>query len=121
MTSNFYRGTDADVVAGSANFAALLATGFASYGITSGQQAAFAALNATLQSSLLGGRVAQHPARPARSGERTPRSGTCRASAILLAKIIYATATVTDSQLVELGLLPRSAAHARRRRRIRRR
>ena len=35
MTSNFYRGTDAEIVAGSANFAALLATGFASYGMAS--------------------------------------------------------------------------------------
>ncbi|MGC3957521.1 MAG: hypothetical protein QM813_06050 [Verrucomicrobiota bacterium] len=31
-----------------------------------------------------------------------------RAEAILLSKIIYATATVSDSQLVALGLLPRS-------------
>ena len=31
-----------------------------------------------------------------------------RANAVLLAKIIYATATVNDSQLIALGLLPRS-------------
>lgn len=106
MTSNFYRGTDADVVAGSANFAALLATGFASYGITSGQQAEFAALNATLQSAYS---TAVSPSTRTPSAVRGKNIAirNMRASAMMLAKIISATPTVTDSQLVGLGLLPR--------------
>ena len=51
MPENFYRGKDADIVAGSANFASLTATGFASYGLSTGQATAFGALNTTLQSA----------------------------------------------------------------------
>ncbi|MCY7300188.1 MAG: hypothetical protein LH616_13370, partial [Ilumatobacteraceae bacterium] len=48
---NFYFGKNADVVAGSANFAAILATDFASLGLTTGQQSAFGVLNTALQAS----------------------------------------------------------------------
>src|SRR3954465_4714087 len=51
MPRNFYFGKDADIVAGSANFASLIATGFASYGLSSARQTAVAALNTALQSA----------------------------------------------------------------------
>jgi hypothetical protein len=107
MTSNFYRGTDAEVVAGSASFASLLATGFASYGITSGQQAVFAELNATLQSAYAAA-VAPGTRTPVAVRAKNIAIRNVRANAIHLGKIISATPTVTDAQLVELGLLPRS-------------
>jgi hypothetical protein len=107
MTSNFYRGVDADVVAGSANFASLLATGFASYGITSVQQAAFAALNAALQSAYSAA-VSPSTRTPGSVMAKNTAIRNVRANAILLGKIISATPSVTDSQLVGLGLLPRS-------------
>ena len=51
MPRNFYFGKDANVVTGSANFASLIATGFATYGLTSAQSVAFGLLNTALQSS----------------------------------------------------------------------
>jgi len=53
MPHNFYFGKNADVVTGSANFASLIATGFASYGLTSAQSTAFGTLNTSLQSAYL--------------------------------------------------------------------
>jgi hypothetical protein len=108
MAQNFYFGKDADIVAGSANFASLIATGFASYGLTSAQSTAFGTLNTALQSAYT---AAVNPS------TRTPVSveakdtaiKNMRANATLLAKIVVSTSTVTDSQLVALGLLPRSS------------
>src|SRR5687768_15820461 len=51
MPRNFYFGKDADIVTGSANFASLIATGFASYGLTTGQATAFGTLDTALQSA----------------------------------------------------------------------
>jgi hypothetical protein len=108
MSHNFYFGKHADVVAGSANFASLIATGFASYGLTSAQSTAFGTLNTALQSAYS---AAVNP--PTRTPVTVEALGVAlramRVSAINLAKIVYSTTTVNDSQLVALGLLPRSA------------
>jgi len=108
MARNFYYGNGATVVAGSANFASLIATGFASYGLTSAQSTSFGTLNTALQSAYS---AAIEPTTRTRVTITTKNQAikTLRASAILLAKIIYATPTVTDAQLVGLGLLPRSS------------
>ena len=45
MTHNFYFGKDADIVVGSASFASIIATDFASLGLTSAQSTAFGLLN----------------------------------------------------------------------------
>jgi hypothetical protein len=111
MTRNFYFGRNADIVAGSANFASLIAAGFASYGLTNAQSTAFGTLNTSLQSSYTAavGPTTRTPA--AVEGLKTAIRNM-RANAILLAKIIYATETVTDEQLVGLGLLPRASRAA---------
>jgi hypothetical protein len=78
----------------------------ASYGLTTGQATAFATLNTALQSAYT---AAVNPS------TRTPVSieaknvalRNMRTSAINLAKIVYSTSSVNDSQLVALGLLPR--------------
>lgn len=108
MPHNFYNGRNADVVAGSANFAALIATGFASYGLTTGQATSFGTLNTALQTAYS---AAIEPTTRTRVtiASKNLAIRNMRANAVLLARIIYATATVTDSQLVALGLLPRSA------------
>jgi hypothetical protein len=108
---NFYRGTDAEIVAGSAAFASMIATGFASYGLTSAQQTAFAALNTTLQAAYLAA-VSPSTRTPGAIQGKNTAIREMRANAILLSKIIYATPTVTDEQLVDLGLLPRPSRAA---------
>lgn len=107
MPRNFYYGPDATIVSGSDNFAALITTGFASYGLTSAQSTAFGTLNTALQSAYS---VAIEPTTRTRVtiAAKNLAIRNMRANAVLLAKIIYATSTVTDSQLIGLGLLPRT-------------
>lgn len=107
MSRNFYYGPGADVVSGSANFAALIATGYASYGLTTAQATAFGTLNTALQTAYS---AAIEPTTRTRVTIATKNQAirNMRASAILLSKIIYATSTVTDAQLLGLGLLPRA-------------
>jgi hypothetical protein len=107
MPRNFYYGTDANVVAGSAAFASQISASASTFGLTPAQATAFGLLNASLQGAY---------AESADPSTRTPVAiagknsaiRAMRASAILLSKIIYATPTVTDAQLVGLGLVPRS-------------
>jgi hypothetical protein len=107
MPRNFYFGKDATVVTGSANFASVIATDFASLGLTSAQSTAFGTLNTALQSAYS---AAVDPTTRTRVtiADKNLALKNMRSSAILLAKIIYATPTVTDAQLIGLGLLPRS-------------
>ena len=107
MPHNFYRGSDATVVTGSANFASVIATDFASLGLTTAQATAFGTLNTALQAAYS---AAIDPTTRTRVtiADKTLALKNMRSSAILLAKIIYATPTVTDAQLIGLGLLPRS-------------
>ena len=112
MARNFYFGRYVTIAAGSANFASLISTGFASYGITSAQSASFATLNTALQ-------VAQEAAAEPTTKtkvtvlNRKHAVAAMRENAKLLARIIYATSTVTDGQLAGLGLLPRSTPSPR--------
>jgi len=107
MARNFYFGKDANIVTGSANFASLIATGFASYGLSSAQSTAFGVLNSALQGTYS---AAINPSTrsPVAIEAKDIAIRNMRASAINLSKIIYSTATVTDAQLVGLGLLPRN-------------
>ena len=106
MPRNFYFGTDAHIVTGSANFSTLISAAPTTYGLVAAQATAFAALNTSLQNAY---------SEAIEPSTRTPVSieaknialRAMRAEAILLSKIIYATATVNDSQLIALGLLPR--------------
>jgi hypothetical protein len=108
MPRNFYFGKTATIVTGSANFASLISTGFAAYGLTTGQATAFGALNTALQavySTAIEPMTRTAPTIAAKNQAIV----NMRANAILLAKIIYATPTVTNAQLLGLGLQPRMA------------
>ncbi len=107
MAQNWYHGKDASIVAGSANFGGLIATGFASYGLTTGQQAAFNALNTILQAKYSAA-ITPDTRTPVAIEGKNLAIVNVRRSAVALSKIIYATLTVTDEQLVALGLLPRT-------------
>src|SRR4051812_10741944 len=107
MAKNFYHGKDADIVTGSANFASSIVTAFATFGLTSAQSTAFGTLNTALQSSYTAG-ITPATRTPVTIEAKNTALVNMRRNAILLSKIIYATATVTDAQLVSLGLLPRT-------------
>lgn len=106
MVRNFYLRKQADAVAGSANFASMIETDFADYGLTSAQSVTFQGLNTALQDSYT---TAMEPMTrtPVAIEAKDEALKDMRDNAILLARIIYATSTVTDAQLVALGLLPR--------------
>lgn len=107
MSGNFYYGRDADIVSGSANFAARILASPVSYGLSEPQATAFGVLNTSLQGAYS---AAVEPATrtPVAIEQKNLAIADMRASAINLAKIAYSTATVSDAQLIELGLLPRS-------------
>lgn len=107
MSRNFYFGRDAAIVAGSANFAAQIASDFASLGLTSAQSTAFGTLNTSLQGAYSEA-IEPSTRTPVSIAAKNIALRNMRANAILLAKIIYATSTVSDAQLIGLGLLPRS-------------
>lgn len=106
-TRNFYYGKDADIVAGSANFASLISASAATYGLTSAQSTAFGALNVTLQSAYTAA-VTPETRTPVAIEAKNQALLNMRRSAVNLSKIIYSTLTVNDSQLIALGLLPRN-------------
>ena len=106
MARNFYYGKDADVVAGSGNFAALISASAPTYGLLPAQATAFGVLNSALQSAYTD--AVSPPTRgPVSIQAKNQALHNMRVSAINLAKIAYSTPSVSDTQLVELGLLPR--------------
>jgi hypothetical protein len=108
MTRNFYFRKAADAVAGSANFAADIALNYASLGLTTAQSAAFGVVNTALQAAWT---LATDPSTRTRVtiAGKDLALRNMRHAAVPLAKIIYATGTVTDAQLIGLGLLPRAS------------
>jgi hypothetical protein len=106
MPRNFYYGKDADVVAGSASFAASISAAPTTYGLVAAQATAFGLLNTALQSAYTA--AISPPTRgPVSIQAKNQAIHNMRVSAVNLAKIVYSTPTVTDTQLVALGLLPR--------------
>ena len=108
MARNFYYRLEADIVAGSANFAACIAAAPAAYGLTEAQATAFGALNAALQSAYT---AANEPATrsPVAIADKNLAIANVRESALNLGRIVSTTPGVTDAQLIELGLKPRAA------------
>jgi hypothetical protein len=106
MARQFYYGKEADIVTGSANFAARVGTTPGSFGVPAERVAGFVALDAALQAAY---RKAAEP------GTRSPVAirgkdhaiTAMRTAAIQLTHLIYGTRSVTDSDLINLGLLPR--------------
>jgi hypothetical protein len=107
MSRNFYYGKDANVVAGSANFASQISSSAASFGLTPAQATAFGLLNDALQSAYTQSKDPSTRTPMAIAGKNSAIRAM-RTSAVLLSRIVYATATVTDAQLVGLGLSPRA-------------
>jgi hypothetical protein len=108
MARNFYFGKDADIVAGSANFSTLITASPTTYNLVAAQATAFAALNTALQSAYTAS-INPETRTPVTVGAKRIAAANMRANAVLLSKIIYSTATVNDSQLTALGLLPRAS------------
>jgi hypothetical protein len=108
MARNFYFGKDSDIVAGSANFSTLITASPTTYNLVAAQATAFAALNTALQSAYTAS-INPDTRTPVTVGAKRIAVANMRANAVLLSKIIYSTATVNDSQLTALGLLPRAS------------
>src|SRR5689334_20139871 len=108
MAGNFYVGADARILTGSANFSTLITGAPTTYGLVAAQATAYAALNTAYAAAY---DAAKDP------GTRTTVTVAAKdqarrslvASAKQLAAIVRSTASVTDSQLLELGLSRRSA------------
>lgn len=107
MGRNFYFGKDAEIVAGSSNFSALITLAPTTYGLVSGQATAFATLNTALQSAYSAS-INPSTRTPVSVEAKNVAIRNMRVSAVNLSKVVYSTMTVNDSQLVALGLLPRS-------------
>lgn len=108
MTRNWYYGKQADIVNASAEFSSLITATPTAYGLVAGQATAFAALNSALQTSYAAA-ISNTTRSPVTVQANRLAIRNVQHSASLLAKVIYATSTVTDAQLLALGLLPRRA------------
>src|SRR5438270_1215091 len=104
-TRSFLPAPDALLLAWSANFSTLISAGAVSYGLTVGQATAYAALHASYSTAL----AAVDP--PIRNKAAVATKNTARtalkANARMLARIVEATPTVTNTQKVTLGLTVR--------------
>ena len=112
MARNFYYGNDAAIVRGSANFAALISASAESFGLTSEQSSAYAALDALLQSAYLAS-ITPDTRTPVAVAQKNLALRNVQKYAVCLARIAYATSTVSDAQLMSLGLQPRPVPAAR--------
>jgi hypothetical protein len=113
VNKNFYFGKQANIVVGSANFAALISASPVSFGLSAAQATAFGVVDTALQSAYIAA-VTPETRTSVTIQAKDRAIHNMRAQAITLAKLIYGTATVTDSQLVSLGLLPRTVPTPRR-------
>jgi len=103
---NFYYGKDARIVAGSAGFAARINVDPEAYGIPPWRAERYAELDARLQAAYQ--LVASPQTKtPVAVREKDEALRAVRLEAALLASVIAAEATVSDGELIALGLLPR--------------
>src|SRR5215207_3367864 len=103
MARNFYYGSDARVVGGSANFAALLVASAGALGVSIEQAEEYQALDAVLQVAY---RTAVTPETrtPVAVRAKDEAMKACQRRAAVLARVVAGTETVSDSQLLSLGL-----------------
>jgi hypothetical protein len=106
MSERFYRRNQAELVAGSNNFSTLLSASPSEYGVAADLAAAYASLNAELQNSWVAATTPETRT-PVTVELKDLKVKQVRTNASVLAKIIYATQSVTDDMLVALGLPPR--------------
>jgi hypothetical protein len=107
MGRNFYNApTIKDVVNGATNFAQIITVQYAQLGLTQPQATAFQTLATTLEAKY---QLAERPdsRTPVAIEARNVARLAMKQSALNLARIIESTPTVTNDQLVALGLLPR--------------
>ena len=106
MARNFYFGSDASMVAGSAVFNAGINAEPASLGLTSTQALAYSQVNALLQNAY---QLASNPITNSRVAisEKNHAVKSMQRMAKNLSNIIRAQPGVSDAQLIALGLLPR--------------
>ena len=107
MPANFYVGTDAEVAVGSANFVTVLTPNIVAYGITSAQLTIYNAYNTAYQAAYLTAKEVNTRSKPNVTAKNTAKSNLT-ISAKYLSSIIRSNMSVTDSQLVALGLQPRN-------------
>lgn len=104
----FYDKPDAELATGSATFSALLTGQPGTYNVSAPQAASYAALDAVLQTSYAAAIDPATRTSAAIAGKNTARTAVVR-SARGLAKLIKSSTTVTNEQLIALGLTPRSS------------
>src|SRR5690348_2383037 len=107
MPLNFYLQPEPQAVAGAAAFASAMSASPESYGLSPELAASFGAINAALQSAYAAAREPATRTVPAVAGKNLALRAM-RQSAMNVSAIIRATPTVSDAQLIGLGLLPRS-------------
>ena len=107
MPSNFYVGTDAEVAVGSANFVTVLTPNIVAYGVTSAQLATYNTYNTAYQAAYMAAKEVNTRTKPNVTAKNTAKSNLT-ISAKYLSSIIRSNMSVTDSQLVALGLQPRN-------------
>lgn len=112
MARNFYYGTDARIVAGSARFASRINASPSAFGLSPERAASYAALDAILQSAYHAA-ITPNTRTPVAVREKDEALRAARLEAARVASIISATTTVDDGQLLALGLLPRPRRAAR--------
>jgi hypothetical protein len=108
MAKNFYRQTDAELVASSLTFSTLISATPEAYGLTAAQATAYAALN-TAYAAAYG--TAIEPSTRTRSAvaAKDQARKSLVASAKQLATFIIDNLAVSNAQLIDLGLSPRTA------------
>src|SRR5687767_1801972 len=99
MTRNFYYRTQAEIVAGAANFSALISANPINYGLTAAQATSFELLNSTLQSAWTEATTPETKT-PVAVAAKNIAIRNMRAMAVPFAKLIVGTPTVDDAQLV---------------------
>ena len=112
MPKPFYSGTDAELATGSANLVSIVTAVPVSWGLTAGIVASYAAMSANYNSLLA---IATAPATRtsiAISNKDAARR-LLRATSVNVAKIITATPTVNNGQLLSLGLNGRTVPSPR--------
>lgn len=105
MPKNFYLQNEPQAVAGAAAFAGMISASPESYGLSPELAASFASINEALQTAYDAARNPSTRTMPAVAGKNTALRAM-RQGAMNLAAIVRA-ASVTDAQLIGLGLLPR--------------
>ena len=106
MPTNFYLRPQAEIVSGSANFAAMIAADYAALGIPVAMATEYGVLNTTLQAAYVAAVTPETRTRiTVEAKDEAVRA--VRTCAIGIAKRIMSVQTVSDSQLLALGLNPR--------------